>query len=101
MGAPGATPDASQPADTSAPLDAADADRDDEGGDEGTEVEPTETAPAIESLERRPAELPPAAEPVERVAESGAVSQPPSTPSEAPAADSTHEPPAGSDPDAQ
>ena len=99
MGAPGAAPDPSQPADTSVPLDAGD--RDDEGGDEGTEFEPAEPAPAIESLERRPAELPPAAEPVERVAESGAVSQPPSTPSEAPAADSTHEPPAGSDPDAQ
>jgi len=98
MGAPGTAADASQPADASTPLDAAD--RDDEGGDEGTEFEPAEPAP-IESLQRRPAELPPATEPVERVAESAGVIHPPSPPAEAPAAESTHEPPAGSDPDAQ
>jgi len=99
MGAPGAAPDGSQPADTSAAPDATD--RDDEGSDEGTEFEPAEPTPPIESLERRPAELPPAAEPVERVAESGSVSHVPSTPAEAPAAESTPEPPTGSDPDAQ
>ena len=98
MGAPGAAGEASQPADAGAPLDASD--RDDDGGDEGPEIEPAERAP-IESLERRPAELPPATEPVERVAESASVSHPPSPPAEAPAAESTHEPPAGSDPDAQ
>ena len=98
MGAPGTAADASQPADASTPLDAAD--RDDEGGDEGTEFEPAKPAP-IESLQRRPAELPPATEPVERVAESAGVIHPPSPPAEAPAAESTHEPPAGSDPDAQ
>jgi len=99
MGASGAAPDASRPADTSAALGAAD--RDDEGGDEGTEFEPAEPAPAIETLERRPAELPPATEPVERVEESGSVTHPPSTPAEPPAAESTHEPPTGSDPDAK
>ena len=65
MGAPvaGATADAAAPVDADAPGDT-DADRDDEGG-ESADVEPAAHAPS-QSLERRPAELPPAAEPLAR-----------------------------------
>jgi hypothetical protein len=93
IGAPGAPTDSSQPVDTNAPIDAHD--REDDGADEVTESEPAE-AGTSESLERRPAELPPASEPVER--DAGATI-PPSPPAETPVAESRDESSTGSDPD--
>jgi hypothetical protein len=95
MGAPGATADASQPADGNGRIEAPD--RDDDGGDDVSEAEPAEPA-ASESLERRPAELPPASEAAERDARA---SIPPSPPADTPVAESRDESPTGSDPDAQ
>jgi hypothetical protein len=101
MGAPaaGAAAGASAPVDANAAVDATDRDED---ADEGLEIEQPERAEhsAAESLERRPAELPPSNEPVERdAAHNGSV---PSSPAlETPAAESRIEPPPGPDPDAQ
>jgi hypothetical protein len=97
MGAPGATAGASPPVDANAPIDAADGDED--GGDEATEHERVEPA-ASESLERRPAELPPATDTAGRSVE-GSVSAPPSPPVDTPVAESGNPPSTGSDPDAQ
>ena len=81
MGAPvaGATADAAAPVDANTSSDA-DADRDDEGG-ESAEVETAAPAPS-ESLERRPAELPPAAEPLARDTATRDEVPPPAAPSE-------------------
>ena len=95
MAAPGAPADASQPADANGRIDAPD--RDDDGGEDVSEAEHAEPA-ATESLERRPAELPPASEADERDARA---SIPPSPPADTPAAESRDESPTGSDPDAQ
>jgi hypothetical protein len=95
IGAPGAPTDSSQPVDANAPIDAQG--RDDEGVEEVTESEPAEAATS-ESLVRRPAELPPASEAVER--DAGATI-PPSPPAETPVAESRDESSTGSDPDAK
>jgi hypothetical protein len=97
--APGATADASSPVDANAPMESADRD---DAADEGPEFEPAAPADhsASASLERRPAELPPASEAAERDAAHSA-SVPPSPPVETPAAESQIEPSPGSDPDAQ
>jgi hypothetical protein len=94
-----ASADGSAPVDANAPIDTTDLDED---ADDGPEVEAAEPADhsTSESLIRRPAELPPATEPVERDA-APAASAPPSAPVETPAAESRIEPSPGSDPDAQ
>jgi len=99
MGAPvaGATADAAAPVDANTSSDA-DADRDDEGG-ESAEVETAAQAPS-ESLERRPAELPPAAEPLARdTATRDEV--PPAPPPEPAAAEPHNQSSPAPDPDAQ
>ena len=99
MGAPaaGATADAAAPVDANASSDA-DADRDDDGG-EAADVEPAAQAPS-ESLERRPAELPPAAEPLAR--DTASRDEVPSAPAPEPAAaEPRNESAPAPDPDAQ